>query len=156
MTPDQLRAASHGEVPASGQDPGHDMMTTEYSMGKFKFNVVFDYAPRSDDPGNNDPSNLVLSAVLLNLDLSSGNCVDLSVKIEAQRVWSDGVDGPCFRRLSAIGWPSQEKPLGQEPSTMQTNTIGLDLTKNVFQVHGIDSAGQTTLRNKLRRSELIG
>ena len=31
-----------------------------------------------------------------------------------------------------------------------------DIAKNVFQVHGIDSAGQTTLRNKLRRSELIG
>src|SRR5271170_3535702 len=67
----------------------------------------------------------------------------------------DGVGGPCLRRLSAIGWPSLEQPLGQEPSTMQTITIGLDLAKNVFQVHGVDAAGQVTLRKKLRRSELL-
>ena len=29
----------------------------------------------------------------------------------------------------------------EEPSSMKITTIGLDLAKNVFQVHGIDSAG---------------
>jgi len=29
----------------------------------------------------------------------------------------------------------------EEPSTMQVTTIGLDLAKNVFQVHSIDGAG---------------
>jgi transposase len=38
---------------------------------------------------------------------------------------------------------------------MQTTTIGLDLAKNVFQVHGVDAAGQVTVRKKLRRSELL-
>ena len=38
---------------------------------------------------------------------------------------------------------------------MNTTTIGLDLAKNVFQVHGIDAAGQITVRRKLRRSEMI-
>ena len=38
---------------------------------------------------------------------------------------------------------------------MKTTTIGLDLAKNVFQVHGVDAAGQVTLRKKLRRSELL-
>ena len=37
---------------------------------------------------------------------------------------------------------------------MNTTTIGLDLAKNVFQVHGIDAAGQITVRRKLRRSEM--
>jgi transposase len=33
-------------------------------------------------------------------------------------------------------------------------TIGLDLAKNVFQVHGVDDAGQVVLRRKLRRSDV--
>ena len=31
-------------------------------------------------------------------------------------------------------------------------TIGLDLAKNVLQVHGIDAAGNVVLRRKLRRA----
>ena len=30
-------------------------------------------------------------------------------------------------------------------------TIGLDLAKNVFQVHGIDAAGKVLVRRQLRR-----
>lgn len=38
---------------------------------------------------------------------------------------------------------------------MKTITIGLDLAKTVFQVHGVDDAGTVTIRKKLRRSELL-
>ncbi|VTO16807.1 IS110 family transposase [Brevundimonas vancanneytii] len=38
---------------------------------------------------------------------------------------------------------------------MMTTTIGLDLAKSVFQVHGVSSEGQVTVRRKLRRSELM-
>ncbi len=38
---------------------------------------------------------------------------------------------------------------------MQIAVIGLDLAKNVFQVHGIDDAGQAVLKRKLRRSEVL-
>jgi len=38
---------------------------------------------------------------------------------------------------------------------MQATTIGLDLAKNVFQVHGVDAEGETVVRKKLRRSEVI-
>jgi transposase len=34
-------------------------------------------------------------------------------------------------------------------------TIGLDLTKNVFQVHGIDAAGKVVVRRQLRRSQVL-
>ena len=34
-------------------------------------------------------------------------------------------------------------------------TIGLDLAKRVFQVHGIDHEGQTVLRKKLRRGQVL-
>ena len=37
---------------------------------------------------------------------------------------------------------------------MSTTIIGLDLAKNVFQVHGVDAKGKTVLRKRLRRSEL--
>jgi transposase len=37
---------------------------------------------------------------------------------------------------------------------LKVTTIGLDIAKQVFQVHGTDKAGRTVLRRKLRRSEV--
>ena len=34
---------------------------------------------------------------------------------------------------------------------MEIITIGLDLAKNVFQVHGVDRAGDVVVRRQLRR-----
>ena len=39
---------------------------------------------------------------------------------------------------------------------MQVTTIGIDLAKHVFQVHGVDATGGVIVRRKLRRSEVIG
>lgn len=38
---------------------------------------------------------------------------------------------------------------------MQTTTVGLDLAKSVFCVHGIDAHGHVTLRKTIRRSKLL-
>src|SRR4051812_9843393 len=38
---------------------------------------------------------------------------------------------------------------------MQITTIGLDLAKNVFQVHGIDATGKVVVTRQLRRSQVI-
>jgi transposase len=38
---------------------------------------------------------------------------------------------------------------------MQITTIGLDLAKQWFQVHGVDAEGQVVVRRKLRRSEVL-
>ena len=35
------------------------------------------------------------------------------------------------------------------------STIGLDLAKNVFQVHGIDAQGKVLVRRPLRRAEVL-
>ena len=35
---------------------------------------------------------------------------------------------------------------------MQVSTIGLDIAKNVFQVHGIDAAEKVVVRKQLRTS----
>ena len=38
---------------------------------------------------------------------------------------------------------------------MRVGTIGLDLAKNVFQVHGIDGDGRVVVRRRLKRSEML-
>ncbi len=38
---------------------------------------------------------------------------------------------------------------------MQVSTIGLDLAKRVFQVHGVDAAGAVVVRKRLRRGEVL-
>ncbi len=38
---------------------------------------------------------------------------------------------------------------------MQVTTIGLDIAKNVFQVHGVDAEGRVVLRKKVRRDKLL-
>jgi transposase len=43
----------------------------------------------------------------------------------------------------------------EEPSTMTITTIGIDIAKSVFQLHGVDEAGNVILRKKLRRSAVL-
>ena len=38
---------------------------------------------------------------------------------------------------------------------MQVTTIGLDIAKNVFQVHAIDTAENVVVRKQLRRSQVL-
>ena len=38
----------------------------------------------------------------------------------------------------------------REPSTMEITTVGLDIAKRVFQLHGVDAAGKTVLQRKLQ------
>ena len=47
--------------------------------------------------------------------------------------------------------PSNKK----EPPTMTLTTLGIDLAKSVFQLHGIDEEGSIVLRKKLRRNALL-
>jgi hypothetical protein len=38
---------------------------------------------------------------------------------------------------------------------MKLTTVGIDLAKSVFQVHGVDERGKTVLRKQLRRSQVL-
>ena len=38
---------------------------------------------------------------------------------------------------------------------MKVTTIGVDLAKAVFQVHGVDSSGKAVVRKRLRRSQVL-
>jgi len=37
----------------------------------------------------------------------------------------------------------------------EVTTIGLDLAKNVFQMHGVDASGRAVVRRQLRRSQVL-
>ena len=43
----------------------------------------------------------------------------------------------------------------QEGLMQNITTIGLDLAKHVFQVHGMDHEGRAVLRKKLRRGQVL-
>ena len=38
---------------------------------------------------------------------------------------------------------------------MKIRTLGMDLAKQVFQVHGVDAQGEAVLRKKLERSKVL-
>jgi transposase len=38
---------------------------------------------------------------------------------------------------------------------MEISTIGLDLAKSVFQIHGVNAAGEVVVRKALRRSQML-
>jgi transposase len=38
---------------------------------------------------------------------------------------------------------------------LSISTIGLDIAKSVFQVHGVDAAGQVVLRRQLKRRHVL-
>lgn len=42
-----------------------------------------------------------------------------------------------------------------KPITMKPVTIGLDIAKNVFQVHGVDASGNVVVRKRLPRSKVL-
>ena len=62
----------------------------------------------------------------------------------------DGVDGPLTASMCQSCVVKDTN--GREPSMREVSTIGLDLAKNVFQVHGVDAAGETVVRRVLRRA----
>jgi hypothetical protein len=43
----------------------------------------------------------------------------------------------------------------EETSMTKVTTVGLDLAKSVFQVHGADQDGRPVVRKKLRRAQVI-
>ena len=68
----------------------------------------------------------------------------------------DGVERPRYRQHpSAKTWSLQATPQGREPFREEISTIGLDLAKNVFQVHGADAEGSPIFNRKLRPAEVL-
>ena len=43
----------------------------------------------------------------------------------------------------------------QEPAMQAITTIGLDIAKSVFQVHGVDAEGKAVIRRQLKRRYVL-
>src|ERR1700729_2162291 len=48
-----------------------------------------------------------------------------------------------------------EDPQPREPSVNDIKRIGMDTSKSVFQLHGVDGSEQPVLRKKLRRKDVV-
>ena len=60
-----------------------------------------------------------------------------------------------LRHLGAKVLVGRKPPANREPSMNEITTVGLDLAKHVFQVHGVDAEGTTVLRKQLRRAQVL-
>jgi transposase len=66
----------------------------------------------------------------------------------------DVVDDARSRHRMCEGVIVEQRITG-EGVHMQVSTIGVDLAKNVLQVHGVDSAGKVIVSRQLRRKQVI-
>src|SRR5665213_1778891 len=51
-------------------------------------------------------------------------------------------------------WKRSSNHEPKEPSAMEITTIGLDLAKNVFQVHAVNGASEVVVKKALRRVQM--
>jgi hypothetical protein len=64
----------------------------------------------------------------------------------------DAVDGSSTRHVSAMDVGAAERSHDSEGLPMQTvTTVGLDIAKSIFQVHGVDGDGNVIVRRQLKR-----
>ncbi len=94
---------------------------------------------------------LIDVAVWMAVDDSGEGAGQVSKRIDIVQL--DEVDGSRFRRHSA---EVVAMIAVREMSFMnEVTTVGLDLAKRVFQVHGADAKGRPVLQRKLRREEVL-
>jgi len=68
----------------------------------------------------------------------------------------DAVDGSSTRHVSAIDVGAVKAPtIRRSQVTQAITTVGLDIAKSVFQVHGIDAEGNVILRRQLKRRYVL-
>jgi transposase len=67
---------------------------------------------------------------------------------------SYGMDAPTLNGINVPKWKCWLPLQRMGASAMKITTVGVDLAKNVFQVHGVDERGETVLRKQLRRAQV--
>jgi transposase len=71
------------------------------------------------------------------------------------RSGSDAVDGSSARHVSAMDVGAEGSHDSEELPMQTITTIGLDIAKSVFQVHGVDAAGNVIVRRKMKRRYVL-
>ena len=67
----------------------------------------------------------------------------------------DAVDGSSTGTRVPRKWVLLRPHDSEEPNMQAITTIGLDIAKSVFQVHGVDGAGQVVVRRQLKRRYVL-
>jgi hypothetical protein len=67
----------------------------------------------------------------------------------------DAVDGSSTGTQVPKKWVLLRLPRFEELHMQTITTIGLDIAKSVFQVHGVDAAGQVVIRRQLKRRYVL-
>jgi len=67
---------------------------------------------------------------------------------------SNGMDAPTRNGINVPKWKCRQPLEPRGASTMKITTVGIDLAKNVFQVHAVDEHGRLALRKQLRRDQM--
>jgi transposase len=66
------------------------------------------------------------------------------------------MDAPAFNGISCAKVEvSKQPPNSAGASGMNITTIGIDLAKNLFQVHGVNERGKPQLRKQLKRAQML-
>ena len=66
----------------------------------------------------------------------------------------NGMDAPTRNGIGVPKWRYCFNHLTREASIMKIITVGIDLAKNAFQIHGVDEHGKVALKKRLRREEV--
>ena len=66
--------------------------------------------------------------------------------------WGGWLPLPASKCQSVVSIKDHEQ---EEPSIMKISTVGVDLAKNVFQVHAVGETGEVVVRRALRRRQVI-
>jgi hypothetical protein len=78
------------------------------------------------------------------------------VRSKALPAKTDGMDRSPFETAS-VGHDGRldHRQQNEEGPKMQVTTLGIDLAKNVFQLHGCDAKGRPVLRKQLTRKQML-
>jgi transposase len=66
----------------------------------------------------------------------------------------NGMDAPFFNRHRSAKVEIRSFPLRRGGVTMNITTLGIDLAKHVFQIHGVAGNGKVVVRKQLKRQEM--
>jgi transposase len=64
------------------------------------------------------------------------------------------MDAPTYNGIECARVEVSSTTHKMRASTMKITTIGIDLAKNVFQVHGVDEHGRAVLRKQIKRAQV--
>src|SRR5262249_60990140 len=68
---------------------------------------------------------------------------------------TDAVDGAHSAASRCHRVVASKRTTRGEPSLGEVSTIGLDIAKSVFQIHGVGAGGAVVIRKRISRAKLL-